>query len=875
MEAWHTLTIEEIRKRLDEATCDHSPNRLESHEGTRWYIMLARQFANILILILIIAATISFLLDDVIDALAIMAIVIINGILGFVQEWKAETAIKNLQKMLSPMCRVIRNGREQEIDAEKLIVGDCVLLDTGSAVPADIRLSVSIDLQADEAALTGESVSVHKNTKILQEDILVADRSNMAFMGTHIVNGHGQGVVVATGMETEFGKIAKVTGSIKETKTRLQRHLFILGRQLGMLALLISAAVVCVGILGGRNLVEMFMTGVSLAVAAVPEGLPAVVTVTLALGVTMMARKKALMRHLQAAETLGAVSVICTDKTGTLTKNEMTVQKIWMADGILDIDGIGYEPVGGFTKNGSAIEPGSCADLMKLLDTGQKCNHARIEQDEQGWSAVGSPTEAALLVAAKKAGLVLDSSVSIVSENSFNSTRKRMSVIEGADNLMVVHAKGAPEALLPLCTHILSNGKEKELSDKQRKEIENAYTEFAQKGLRTLALARKETGSNNSMSAEEAECGLCFLGVVGVIDPPRAEVSDALKKAQGAGIKVIVITGDSPVTARAVAEQIGLKVDRAITSSDIGNMDDEELSELLDQDILFARTVPEDKFRIVKLLQEKNHLTAMTGDGVNDAPALKQADVGIAMGIRGTDVAKGAADMVLTDDNFASIVAAIEEGRTQYSNICKFTYFLISSNIGEVIAIFLNILFGGPLILLPVQILWVNLVTDGLVALALGVEKVEKDIMNEPPRPVDDAIINRNGMVMLSLIGLYTGIVTLGLFMSEMHNTGNMAQAYLHANAMAFTLLVVLELVNVFNFRSFHSPIKNIGWFSNPWLLLATGGMIVLQLMAVYMPFMQEALGTSPLSAFDWGLILTLALPLFIVPETYKWVRSR
>ena len=868
MKPWHALSAEETQKILDAGPGEYGPNRLEDREAVRWHAMLARQFANVLILVLIVAACLSFFLGDRVDALAILAIVVLNGFLGFIQEWKAETAIKNLKKMLAPRCRVLRGGWEEEIDAENLVPGDCVLLSAGNAVPADIRLIAVTDLRADEAALTGESASVAKHTDALPEDTPVVDRRNIVFMGTHIVNGRGRGLVVATGMETEFGRIAGITGAIRETKTRLQRHLAVLGRQLGFLALAISGIVVVIGVFGGRNMMQMFMTGVSLAVAAVPEGLPAVVTIALALGVTSMARKKALLRHLQAAETLGAVSVICTDKTGTLTKNEMTVQKIWMIDAEISVGGVGYEPEGDFHKAGRAFEPQFHPGLMAFLDTGRKCSHARIERSGQEWVAHGFPTEAALVVAAEKAGLKQEHKACIVDEFSFNSTRKRMSVVEETQEGLVVHAKGAPEVMLPLCTHFLADGKRQELTQDYRRRIEAAYTGFAENGLRTLALARKDTPGSVEMTEAEAENGLTFLGIAGVIDPPRSEIPEALAMARKAGIRVIIITGDSPLTALAIAKQVGLNAERAVTSVEMKTMSDETLSRLLERDILFARTIPEDKFRIVKLLQAQGDLIAMTGDGVNDAPALKQADIGIAMGIRGTDVARGAADMVLSDDNFASIIAAVEEGRRQYANIRKFVRFMTSSNIGEVLAILINIAVGGPLILLPIQILWINLVTDGATAVSLSVERAEKGIMDEPPRRGDQPILDRMSFFLLGLFGSYIGIATFGLYQFYL------SQSYALANTVAFTVMVLMANIHTLNFRNLHGPLSQIGWFSNRWLLIAIPAMMGLQVAAVHVPGLQEVLHTVPLSAGEWGVIALAALPLFAVPEVYKWRAS-
>jgi Ca2+-transporting ATPase len=771
--------------------------------------------------------------------------------------------------MMSTSCRVLRDGKKQRLDSKDLVPGDRVLLTTGNAVPADLRLLSAIDLKTDEAALTGESSPVNKKTEPLPENTDITERLNMAWTGTYVVNGHGEGVAVATGMKTEFGKIAQLTGAIGETQTRLQKQLGLLARQLGIIALMAAIAVVLAGVFSGRDAMSMVMTGISLAVAAVPEGLPAIVTITLALGAGVMARKKALLRRLQAAETLGAVSVICTDKTGTLTKNEMTVQKIWMAGGRFDVSGAGYNPAGEFSENGKSVEAPLHPDLMQLLDTGRTCNHARIEQKDGGWHvAAGSPTEAALVVAAEKAGLKQDPSFSIVHEHSFSSTRKRMSVVEKSGKGLIVHAKGAPESLLPLCTHVLKDGMKIPLDSVAREEIEEAHTAFARDGFRTLALACKPL-PEETVRERDIENGLIFLGVTALLDPPRAEVPEALALARKAGIRVIVITGDSPDTARAVLKQTGMPVAAAVTSGDIKKMSDGELSALLRRDILFARTLPEDKFRIVRLLQAENQIVAMTGDGVNDAPALKQADIGIAMGIRGTDVAKGAADIVLTDDNFASIIAAVREGRRQYANIRKCVQFLVAHNIGEVTAIFFNILTGSPLILLPIQILWINLMTDSVTALALSVERAEKNIMEEPPRDTDRPLLDRKAFIILGVPGVYIGLAAIGLFRHYL------PQSYALANAAALTFIVLSAQVLVLNFRNLHGPLSAIGWFSNPWLLAAIAAMTGLQAAAVHMPVLQNILHTMPLSAQEWMMVLLAALPLFIGPEIYKVARAR
>lgn len=882
MKNWHSLSIDQTEQALQTSAKNglseeeaavrfrkYGPNKLKEQTGAYWYQILLDQFASLLILILVIAAGMSWFLGDVIDALAILAIVILNGLLGFTQEWKAQTALASLKKMLQPCCTVLRAGELKEIDAMMLVPGDVVLLENGNIVPADLRLSYGVNLKTDEASLTGESVPVEKDLQEIAEETHISGRSNMVWMGTHIVNGQGQGIVVGTAMETEFGRIAGLTGQIRETATRLQRQLAYLGKQLAVLALLVAGAMIVIGWVWGRPLTEMFMMGVSLAVSAVPEGLPAVVTITLALGAGIMARRKALLRHLQAAETLGATSVICTDKTGTLTQNEMTVQKIWLGSGVLDVSGVGYAPEGRFTRGSEAIEPLSDPDLRALLETGYKCNHARISRRDHQWVALGSATEAAFITLAQKAGLE-DTRCRIVNEFSFNSTRKRMSVIEACEGGMMAHVKGAPEVLLSRCSHILIGGNAVSLTEDMREAVTQAYQSFAQDGLRTLALARRLLPASDDIDEATAESDLVFLGVTGMIDPPREEVRDAIAKTRSAGIRIIMMTGDSPDTALAIARQIGLTAEQAVTGPELANMSDEDVGRVLEKDVIFARSVPEDKYRIVKLLQEQDHLVAMTGDGVNDAPALKQADIGIAMGIRGTDVAKGAADMVLTDDNFASIVGAIEEGRKQYANIRKFVHYLTSSNVGETMAIFMNIILGLPLILLPIQILWVNLVTDSVTALSLSVEKAEGEIMEETPRPITQPILDKGSFVTLGVLSAYIALVTLGLFIFYLDHSD-----YVLANTAAFTGMVMMANLHTLNFRSLQAPLSHIGWFSNPWLMIAIISMVGLQLLAVYTPFLQDVLGTTPLSLKDWGLIIALALPLLIGSEIYKNIRFK
>ena len=867
---WHAIDAAAIEARPPHPPANGPGNVLPADAAPSWPAIFLRQFKSILILILAVAAGLAFMIGERLDAAAIIAIVILNAALGFAQEWKAETTLHNLRRMLAPRCLVWRNGRRVQIDAALLVPGDRVFLAAGGAVPADLRLVRAVNLKADESALTGESAALSKTTDTLPADTPLAERVNMAWMGTHIVNGHGEGIVTAIGPDTEFGRIASLARNIEEGQTHLQRHLDLLARQLGWFALAVSAAVIAIGIAYGHGIADMLMTGISLAVAAIPEGLPAVVTITLALGIGAMARRRALLRRLQAAETLGAVSVICTDKTGTLTRNEMTLQKIWLADGEISIGGAGYIPEGAFTRAGETVAPAALPSLTAFLESGRACNAARVSQRDDQWHITGSATEAALLVAAMKAGMAQDNPDIVAAEFSFNSVRKRMAVVTVRDGRATAHVKGAPESVLPLCTRIMDGAQARPLTAAPRAAAEAACAAFAADGLRALAVAMRPLPAGGAVTEGEAESDLTLIGIAGIIDPPRPEAAQALASARAAGIRVIVITGDSPGTAQAVMRQIGLPAATVITGPELAAMDDSALARRLDGgDSLFARTVPEDKFRIVRALQAQGHLVAMTGDGVNDAPALKQADIGIAMGIRGTDVAKSAADIVLTDDNFATIVAAIEEGRRQYDNIRKFVQFLVAHSIGEVAAVFLNILSGGPLILLPVQILWINLATDSITALALSVEKAEDNIMRGPPRDPAAPIISRRSMPVLGAAGLYIGLVTLALFHYYL------PQSKALASTVAFTTIVITAQALVIGFRSFTRPLYAAGWRSNPWLLAAIALILGLHAAALYHPLLQAALHTVPLPAQAWGLIAAAALPLLAVPEITKIIRHR
>ncbi|WP_289413627.1 HAD-IC family P-type ATPase [Sulfurovum zhangzhouensis] len=863
------LSEEEAEKRLSY----YGFNRIESAKKIKWQWIFIRQFTDMLIIILFIAAAISFAIGESKDAIAILLIVFLNGIFGFVQEFKAEKAIEALQKMLSLHCNVLRDGVKKEIDSIMLVPGDIVFLEIGDKVPADIRLIEAVNLKVDESALTGESVAVHKDSSAIEETVHLEEQACMAWMGTNVVNGYAKGIVVSTNMKTEFGKIAKMTTQVETGRTHLQEKLSVLGKKLGIFSVIIAAFVAIIGYLMDKDLNEMFLTGISLAVAVVPEGLPAVVTITLALGIKAMLKQKALLRRLGSAEALGNAHIICTDKTGTLTQNEMTVKKIWLFDRDFEVTGSGYDPAGHFERNGKKVNYKEYPDLLELLKTGLICTHAGLHKDEDKWNIIGEPTEASLIVAAYKAWLS-PRAEEILTEFSFNSTRKRMTVILKENSQKVAYVKGAPEVILERSTHYLTENNEvKELQKEQQEAFVQAYNAYAGKGLRTLALAKRYLPDAIKLDDDLIENELILLGVVGIIDPPRPEVPEAIRVAQNAGIEIVMITGDAPLTANAIAKEVGLDVSHVITGLELTQMDDISLKKAIKEKALFARTSPEDKLRIVNILQDDGYITAMTGDGVNDAPALKKADIGISMGRRGTEVAKGASDMILLDDNFASIINAVREGRRQYDNIKKFVTYLLSSNIGEVFAIFINILLGGPLILLPVQILWMNLVTDGMTALALGTEKVESGAMERPPYENEKPFLDRAGILMIILIGSYIAGMTLWIFHHYLSQGIPEAQSVALAQTVAFTAIIVLEKVNVFNYRSLKAPLYTIGFFSNKWLLAAWVLTILMQVAAVYTPFLQELLHTVPLKWEDWLLIIVITLPLLFVVEGFKIIK--
>ncbi len=828
-------------------------NELPRPEPPTRIAVFLRQFRSLLIMILIAAAIIALALGERIDALAIALVLLLNAVLGFVQEWRAETALEALRSMLSPKSVVVRDGEETLIPSREIVPGDLAIVATGDVIPADLRLVAGAQIRVDESVLTGESVPVDKM-------IGAADAAGTLYAGTLLVEGRAEGSVTAIGTQTEFGGIATLTASVDRKATHLQRRLSELASWLGTLSILIAAGVAGIGIWVGREPFEMFMTGLSLAVAMVPEGLPAVVTATLALGASAMARRNALARRLQAVETLGSASVICTDKTGTLTENQMTATRLWTLDRSFKVTGSGYDPAGHIELNGRRLRAEDDASLAQIMQVALLCNHASLARVGGDWRMIGSPTEGALVTLAMKAWSPLPDENTRLAEHPFSSERKRMSVLAQSDAGLMLAVKGAPETILSLCTEVQTADGPRPMSDKDRATIEDALNAMAAEGQRVIALAMRVAESETDLSEER----LTMLALVGLNDPPRPEISGAIALAQSAGIRTVMITGDSPLTARAIAGEIGLGAPDAILGSDLEEMDDDALVDALKQNVLFARTKPEHKIRIVSALQSLGHIVAMTGDGVNDAPALKRADIGVVMGIRGTDVSKSVADLVLLDDNFSTIVNAIAEGRRQFENVKKFVHYLLCSNAGEVVAIVVNLLLGGPLIFLATQILWMNLITDSVTAVALGLEKGERSQMERPPRRGGAPIIERRGIGLIALFGLYTGSASLWIFYTFLPLGPDIART------AAFTGMVLFEKVSVFAFRSLTQPNWKIGWLSNPILIVALTASIGAQILAVYWAPLQTLLKTVPIGIDQWTMILALALPILAIPELVK-----
>jgi Ca2+-transporting ATPase len=880
------LSSEEAEKRLEK----YGENELKEEEKVSVLRLFISQFKSVLIIILITASIISALLGELIDAIVIIFAVFLAGTLSFAQEYRAEKAIELLRSLTSPEATVIRDGVEKKIPSKKLVPGDLIILQTGDRIPADARVVKEFNLKTDESSLTGESVPVKKSTEALPSETPEADRTNMVYTGTSVAYGRGCAVVTATGMNSAFGELAGLLGTIERSRTPLQESLDQFGRWIGIATLIIVAFVATLGVLYGFPLFDMFLWGVALAVAAIPEALPAVVTVGLGLGVRRMVKRHALVRRLPSVETLGATNVICSDKTGTLTQNKMTVETICVNKQLLKVTGVGYSPEGEFFKENQEF-PAEDPHLQALLLGAVLCNDAGIFKKDEVWEIKGDPTEAALVVAAAKGGLHktgLDKEYPRLGEIPFSSERKRMTTFNRVEansvsfpvNGLVAFSKGAPEVILGSCTKIFHDGEIKALSPEVKQLISGKIREMADQALRVMAFSFRPLAEDISPEkvsgehiAEEIEKDMVFLGLMGMRDPPREEVKVAIQKCADAGIKTVMITGDHKITASAIAKELGIlkENDLILTGSELDSLGDAEFEEMVERVSVYARVYPAHKLRVIDAFKKKGYVVAMTGDGVNDAPALKAADMGIAMGITGTDVSKEASSMILTDDNFASIVAAVEEGRNIFKNIRNFITYGISTHTGEVLIVLISILGWQILPLLAVQILWINLITDGLPPMALSVEPPDRNIMRQKPRNVKEGIVTRREIIAgLGIGGLIAlqGLIVLTWALDRGFPIEKL-------QTLIFTLVVFSEMFNAFNWRSDRYSVFSLGLFTNKPLVYAVMTTIILQLMVIYVPFFQTAFGTVPLSLSDWKVILPLASTTFIAMELVKYFSGR
>lgn len=867
----------------------YGPNELAPAKKISPAVIFFRQFANLLMLILMAAIVISTLMGETLDALVILAILLGCVVLGFFQEYRAEKAAAALAKLAAPTATVIREGREIILPSREVVPGDLLALYTGDRVAADGRLLEVVNLKADEALLTGESTPEHKHlSAVSTPDTPVADQTCMVFGGTVITYGRGRAVVTATGMDTEFGHIARLLEEVEVERTPLERRMTTIGRVLAAVCLAVALGAVLLGLYHGEDLWLMVIWGISLAVAAVPEALPAVVTGALAIGTTRMARRHAIIKRLPAVETMGCTTVICTDKTGTLTKNEMTVRRVYAGGRNLEVTGSGYEPEGQF------IGEGDCHPLKEsqtVLEMAARvsilCNDATLEKEGGTWLVRGDPTEGALIVLGRKVGLdkaALLKDYPRVAEIPFSSERKRMSTIHQGPEGFFMCLKGAPESLLPWCTMVLTSQGEEPLDESGRRQIMSEAAGMAAQALRVLGLAYRPLPAVPELEPKSEEADLVWVGLVGMIDPPRPEAKGAVRRCHQAGIRVIMVTGDHPATAHAIARELGLLTREGhnpgvLTGPEVNTLEDDGLLAALREISVFARVSPEHKLRLVNLLKGQGEVVAMTGDGVNDAPALKRADIGVAMGITGTEVTKETAAMILADDNFASLVAAVEEGRAIFDNIKKYLIFLLSCNFAEILtltgAIFLNL----PLPLLALQILWINLITDGLPALALGVDPKAPDVMHRPPRPPQEGVFTRSVTVLLVVISVHLTLVLLPLFayyvLVNPRGLSDPAQILILAQTMVFITFILAELMNAFNCRSEIHSLFSVGFLSNRFLVASVLFSLGIMVAVIHWQPLTILFHTRPLGLKDWLLAIGLSLTIFPVVEVTKWVLRR
>ncbi|KGP92804.1 ATPase [Pontibacillus chungwhensis BH030062] len=878
---WYQYSVENLARKLDvdmnlglssnqaeERLKKLGLNELEEGKSVSILLLFFRQFQDFMVIVLLAATLISGLLGEYVDAIAIMAIVFVNALLGFFQEQKAEKSLAKLKELSAPYAEVLRDGNWEKVHSRELVFGDIVKVTSGDRISADLRLITASGLEVEESSLTGESLPVLKHTKELKEgNVELGDQGNMVFSGTLATRGSGVGVVVGTGMKTAMGQIASLLVQTNRMPTPLERKLAELGKILIVTALLLTSFVVIAGVYRGHLLYEMFLAGVSLAVAAIPEGLPAIVTVALSLGVQRMIKKKAIVRKLSAVETLGCASVICSDKTGTMTENQMTVKQVSTIDEHFYVTGEGYDPYGAFFDGRKdEVNIKDIPGVSRMLLYGSLCNHARVLRKEDRYVVEGDPTEGALRVAGKKAGITEENLAEweITYEIPFDSDRKRMSVVvEHKNGERLVIVKGAPDVLLPRSTSIYSSMGQRPLKQTDKQLVESKIGDMANQALRTIAVCCKPLKKGQSYNDFELEKDLTFIGFTGIIDPPRKEVKRAIKECHQAGIKTVMITGDHAMTARAIARDLELMPDngRVIEGSKLSIMNDDQLESIIEETYVFARVTPQHKLRIVQAFQKQGHEVAMTGDGVNDAPAIKASDIGISMGQSGTDVAKEASSLVLLDDNFATIRSAIQEGRSIYENIRKFIRYLLASNVGEILVMLLAMLLALPLPLVPVQILWVNLVTDGLPAMALGLDRSEGDVMKRAPRSPKEGIFARGLGFKIISRGFMIGIVTLIAFIMAYQGD---PERLLYAQTIAFSTLVVAQLIHVFDCRSERSIFAR-NPFSNIYLIGAVLSSLILMLVVIYYDPLHPVFHTMDVPLRDWIFIIGLgAVPTFL-----------
>lgn len=882
-QAWHALSLAEVSAKLkvrpevglSEAEAEkrlksYGPNRLAAENRSSAFGVFLRQFKNRFILILVAAIGLSILLGHAVEAVTIAVIVAFAIILGFIQEWRTERVLEKLQMLVTPFTCVIRGGVEREIATTEIVPGDILLLVTGDRVPADARLVQVSNLKADEAVLTGESMAVEKQAnRIISKEAIIADRQNMVFAGTHVTYGRGRALVVATAMQTAFGQITGLLGSIERETTPLQKDLDRVGSLLTKCALGIVSILALIGVFRGQPIGEVLLFSVALAVATVPEALPAVVTIALSMGVQRMAKRHALIRSLPAAETLGCTTYICSDKTGTLTKDEMTVRKIVLGDGtMLSVTGTGYDPKGSFFKDDESYPPSE--PLKLLLRAAALSSDAQLIAIDGTWGLKGDPTEAALVVAAAKAGLqkeTLDEQYKRIAEIPFSSEARRMTTLHETPEGMVVYEKGAAELILQSCTRVQTKRGVVSLAEAARAKILALMQDCTKEALRVIGVAFVP-----ATDLRGARQDMIFLGFFGMIDPPRPEARAAIQKCREAGIHLLMMTGDHENTAEAVARELGLLLPggRVVTGAELSTMSQKGLERQVEAISVCARVSPEHKLRIIEALQKRGHVVAMTGDGINDAPALKKADIGIAMGITGTDVTKEVAAMTLADDNFASIVAAVEEGRTIFVNIKKFLLYLLSSNLGEIGLIVAASVAGLPLPLSAIQILYINLASDGLPALALAVDSGGAEIMRHPPRGLGEGLFNFSSRVLMVIGGLWITLAQMGLYVWALHSDRSTTTVM----TMVFASLVLMQLMSTYNFRSYDRSLLQHP-FGNYWLNRAVIWESLLLLLVIYLPFFQGPLGTTMLSFADWGMVIVVALTVIPVLELTKRLLSK